>query len=137
MAVGDPEADLHHKKNKPEHPPGHAPEDFPPYVFRPFPAWIYHHKEEPRVVQDAHELANFLSRGWAEHPSKVEEARQRYELEQSDNAAQLLADDRHLSPAAKAEYDAVNDAADDHVLDLPAGKLDKSKKKKKAEEAKE
>lgn len=102
---------------------------FPPYEYRPFPAWLYHWTEEPKLVHDDTQLANHLSRGWVDHPAKVDAARQRYELEHSDNAAQLLADDRRLSPKAKAEYDAANDAADDHVLDLPAGKLDKSKSK--------
>lgn len=129
MAVGDPEADLHHKKNTPDHPPGHAPGDFPPYEFRPFPAWVYHEKEEPRIVKDEHELANFLSRGWAEHPAKAREAFERWELEKSDNAAQRAADDRRMSDKAKAEHAAADDAADDHVLDLPAGKSNKSKSK--------
>lgn len=131
MAVGDKEADLHHKKNRPDHPPGHAPEDFPPYVYQPYPRWLYHEKEEARIVQDASEEANFLSRGWAKHPLDARKAFEAYELERSDNAAQVLADDRRMSDKAKEEYHAVNDAADDNVLDLPAGKLDKSKSKAK------
>lgn len=123
MAVGDPESDRHHKKNAPEPPPV----EFPPYEFRPFPAWVYHWKEEARIVQTEEELANFLSRGWADHPHKVEAARQAYELAKSDNAAQRAADDRRMSPAAKAEHAAADDAADDHVLDLPVPKANKKK----------
>jgi len=138
MAVGDPESDRHHKKNAPDHPPGHAPGDFPTYEYRPFPAWIYHEKEPARLVHDDAELANFLSRGWAEKPHDARKAFEAYELEVSNNAAQRAADDRRMSDKAKAEHDAADSAADDHVLDLPVPKADKSKSKaKKADEAKE
>jgi hypothetical protein len=131
MAVGDREADLHHKKNRPDHPPGHEPGDFPPYVYQPYPKWIYHEQEAAKIIENEMQLANHLSRGWCENPNDAHKAFAAYERERSDNAAQVLADDRRMSDTAKEEYHAVNDAADDNVLDLPAGKLDKSKSKAK------
>lgn len=129
MAVGDSSAEdkLHFKKNKPDLPPGYDEADQPPYVHQPFPAWIYHENEEPRLVKDASELANFLSRGWAENPNDARKAYEAVELEKSNNAAQRNSDDFRMSDKAKAEHEAADSAADDHVLDLPAGKLDKKK----------
>jgi len=125
MAVGDAEADaLHFKKNRPEVPPV----DFPPYEFRAFPAWIYHETEAPRLVKDDSELANFRSRGWAEKPGDARKAFEAYELEVSNNAAQRGADDRRMSATARAEHDAADAVANDHVLDLPVPKLDKKQK---------
>lgn len=136
MAVGDRESDLHHKKNAPDHPPGHAPGDFPPYVYRPYPKWIYHETEPARIVQDEQEHANFKSRGgWVEHPSETRAAYEALELEKSDNAAQRASDDRRMSDKAKAEHDAVDSAADDHVLDLPVPKADKKPRKPRAPKA--
>lgn len=127
MAVGDLESDLHHKKNAPSHPPGHEPGDFPPYVYKPFPAWMYHETEPARLVKDDSEQANLASRGFVDNPNKTREAYERLELEKSNNAAQRASDDRGLSAKAKAEHEAADSAADDHVLDLPVPPAEKRK----------
>lgn len=128
MAVGDPEADRHHKKNAPDHPPGHAPADFPPYVYKEFPRYMHHEKEDARIVKDESEMLALLSRGWAKQPHEARAAFAAVELEKSNNAAQRASDDRRMSEKAKAEHAAVDDAADDHVLDPPVPKADKKKK---------
>lgn len=127
MAVGNSSEEdlLHFKKNKPDLPPGFEPGDQPPYVHQAFPAWIYHEKDEPRLVKDDSELANFLSRGWAENPNDARKAYEAVELEKSNNAAQRISDDARMSDTAKAEHEAADSAADDHVLDLPVPKLNK------------
>lgn len=119
--------DLHFKKNRPDHPEGYAPGDFPAYVYKPYPKWIYHEKEAAKIIHDETELANHRSRGWVENPNDTRAAYEASELEKSNNAAQRAADDRRMSDTAKAEHDAADSAADDHVLDLPAGKLDKKR----------
>lgn len=131
MAVGDKEADLHHKKNAPDHPPGHEPGDFPPYVYVEYPIWLHHAKDDSRLAKDEHEEANLLSRGFTRRHDEAgkQEAYAAYELEKSDNAAQRAADDRRMSEKAKAEHEAADAAADDHVLDLPVPPADKKKKK--------
>lgn len=130
MAIGDSTAEdrLHFQKNKPELPPGFEPENQKPYVHQDFPAWIYHEQEAPRLVRDASELANFRSRGWAENPNDARKAYEAVELEKSNNAAQRISDDARLSDKAKAEFDRVDSAADDHVLDLPVPKANKKPK---------
>lgn len=130
MAVGDRESDMHHKKNAPDPPPGHAPSDFPPYVFKPFPAWMYHETDDARLVHDESELANLQSRGFVDHPSKTRAAYEALEIEKSNNAAQRASDDHRLSAKAKAEHDAADSAADDHVLDLQVPKSEKKPKTK-------
>lgn len=128
MAVGDAEADaLHFRKNRPELPPV----EFPPYEHHAFPAWVYHENEEPRLVQNDDELANFLSRGWATNPHAARAAYETHELSKRDAAFQRASDDRRMSDTAKAEHEAADSAADDHVLDLPVPPADKKPRKAK------
>lgn len=130
MAVGDSskEEKLHFKKNAPDHPDGYGPGDFPPYEYREFPRYMHHEKEEARLVKDESEMLNLLSRGWAKQPHDARAAYEAMELEKSNNAAQRNSDDARLSDKAKAEHEAADSAADDHVLDLPVPKADKKKK---------
>lgn len=83
------------------------------------------------------EHAARLEQGWADRPSDVRAARRAFEMRTSAlPAAQTIYEDRHLSATAKAEFDAVNEAASDHVVNVSdtrkqlqdAGTLPKGKK---------
>ncbi|HMJ82716.1 MAG TPA: hypothetical protein VK504_06095 [Vicinamibacterales bacterium] len=78
-----------------------------------------------------------LDEGWADSPKDVPAAKRRFEMRTSAlPAAQVLYEDRHLGEQAKREFDAVNEAADDHVTNVEetrkqltdAGKLPKPKR---------
>lgn len=65
------------------------------------------------------EHAARLEEGWADRPADVRAAKRAFEIRTAAApAAQTIYEDRHLSPAAKAEFDAINEAASDHVVNV-------------------
>lgn len=100
------------------------------------------HPDRDEVISELRERndrehAARLEEGWADTPDGVPAAKRRYDMRVSSlPSAQIIYEDRHLSEKAKAEFDAVNDAADDHVVDVDgtrkqlrdAGKLPKERK---------
>lgn len=116
---------LHALKNRPDAPSiNGVPITFPPYRYQPYPRALYHATDpsSPRVVKDEAEERNFLSRGWADSPVTAEQAKERAEKAIATAAAERAYTDRNMSDAAKAEVAALEQATDDHVVDVPAPK---------------
>lgn len=73
--------------------------------------------------------------GWADHPNEVKAATRRMQMTLATAAAERAHEDRNLGERATSELEAVDDAADDHVVDVSAtrkelkerGKLPKDK----------
>lgn len=65
------------------------------------------------------EYAARLEEGWASEPGQVRAAKRAFEMRTSAlPAAQIILEDRHLGDKGKAEFDQVNEAADNHVTDV-------------------
>lgn len=102
----------------------------------------YHeHWDHDEVISELREkndkaLAAALEDGWAERPELVKDATRRKQIKLATAAAERQYEDRRLSPEAAAELERVDDAADDHVVDVLAtrktlteqGKLNKEKR---------
>jgi hypothetical protein len=77
-----------------------------------------------------------LDQGWADSPAGVKDATRRMQMKVATLAAEREYTDRNLGEKAMTELRAVDDAADDHVVDVPEtrkqlqaeGKLPKEKK---------
>lgn len=82
------------------------------------------------------EFASLLEQGWADSPDGVRAATRRVQMRVAASAADRWNDDAKLGEKAKAELEAIDAAADDHVVDVPEtrkqlqaeGKLPKEKK---------
>lgn len=115
---------LHRLKNRPDQPTVNGiPLSFPKYAYSPYPRAIYHATDptSPRLVQDADEERNFLSRGWADSPVTAEAAAERHHDQTvAIPAAERAYADRRMSAAAQAEVAALEATADDHIVDVPA-----------------
>ncbi len=59
------------------------------------------------------------AQGWADSPQDMKAAARRLEQEIAKAAAERQYRDRRLSPKAAAELEAIDDAADHHVVDVP------------------
>lgn len=138
--------DLHFRKNRPAGPDI----DFPQYVFRPYPTAMYTKKDDEIVsvlvgVDDTdargnvnpqlrerndRERAEKAAQGWADHPNGIKDAQEVVRAAVRQAAAERAFDDRHLGEQARAELEAVEDAAEDHVLDVPAPKKKPGRKPK-------
>ena len=74
---------------------------------------------DTRLVQTDRECADWLAKGWADEPGGVKSATERLEQDIATAAAHRNWDDRQMSPAAKAEADAVEAAREDFVPEVP------------------
>lgn len=95
-------------------------------------AYRFHVNEQLRA-QNERELKRWIDNGWTTDPAKVREATDRQNKTLAFAAAERAYDDRHLGEQARRELDAVEDAADDHVLDVPAPKKRPGRPKKTTE----
>lgn len=130
---------LHFKKNQPDQPEV----EFPPFRQLPYPTCVYReHSEtgelESRLVgrmdflegevhaalraQNEREHRDALAAGWVDKPDQVRSAKDRANKAIALAAAERAYDDRRLGDKAKRELEALEDAADDHVVDVPAPK---------------
>lgn len=129
---------LHFKKNRPDVPDV----EFPPYRFRPYPMAMYREHPETREVEsklvgvvdyDEHDVVHtplrehndrehtrWLESGWVNKPEDIQSAVDRLNKAVALAAAHRNYDDRNLGPQARAELDQIEDAADEHVLEVPA-----------------
>lgn len=127
---------LHFRKNRPEVPDV----EFPPHVHRPFPTCMYrlnndgeteaqivgvhdfddegHIVEALRSRNEAERLHR-LSLGWAHSPADIRTARREFEKRIAIQAAESNYDDRKLTGKAREERNAIEDAASDHLVDVP------------------
>lgn len=130
--------DLHFRKNRPDGPDI----DFPPYVFRPYPTAMYSKVDGEIVtclvgVEDTDDRGNVnpqlrerndrakaekSANGWADHPDGIKDAQEIVRAAVRLAAAERAFDDQHLSDGARAELEAAEAEAEDHVLDVPAPK---------------
>lgn len=74
------------------------------------------------VVEDESQQERRLADGWARNPDEVKAAKRQYEMNIAKAATERAYDDRHLGEKARTELDAVEAAAEDHVLDVPVPK---------------
>lgn len=82
------------------------------------------------------EFASLLDQGWSETPDGCKAAKARMNRILGEAAAVRWNDDAHLGEKAKAELTAIDDASDNHVVDVPEarkqlqaeGKLPREKK---------
>lgn len=74
--------------------------------------------EALRAKNDA-DLAIALGQGWATTPGGVKDAEARVNRRIADAAAERTHADRHLTGPAKAELDAIENASDLHVVEIP------------------
>lgn len=83
-----------------------------------------------KVVRSAGEYEHFVSQGWTDHP---QQALDRLEAEQdqaSTDAAVRAYDDQHMSEAAKAEAQVVEQASVQHIAEIPEGPKKRGRKPK-------
>lgn len=116
---------LHFLKNRPPVPEVNGePLTFPPYEYRAFPCAMYHASDptSPRLVLDAQEKQNFLSRGWRDTPDEAKSFATQAEADRMTDAAVRAYDDRAMSPAAQAEVAALEKQTNDVVSEVPAPK---------------
>jgi len=117
---------LHRLKNRPDVPTINGiPLSFPPYRYEPYPRALYHASDptSPRLVRDADEERNLLSRGWADSPATAATAAAAHEDRTvAIPAAERAWVDRRMSAAALAEVAALEAETDAHVVDVPAPK---------------
>lgn len=73
---------------------------------------------DSRLVQDEGERQRYYAQGWAETPDGVKAAENAYQERIAYQAAMRAKDDLTLGEKAKAELEAAEDAAEDHVLDV-------------------
>ena len=102
------------------HPPrngGSEPEA--PYVYQPYPKWVFHHREPMRLVETAEAHAR-LDGLWQESPDAATAAYQRLQDDLGTAAAERAYTDRRMTPAAQGEILALERDTDQHVLDPPA-----------------
>jgi len=69
--------------------------------------------------ENERKLAWHLSHGWVAKPDDIRSAKDRLNKMVARAAAERAYDDRHLGPQAAAELEAIEDAADDHVVEVP------------------
>lgn len=82
------------------------------------------------------EYAAMLEQGWASSPSGVKDATRRLQIKLATAAAEREGEDQHMGEKAYAEMRAVDDAADNHVVNVSEtrkqlqaeGKLPKERK---------
>lgn len=100
----------------------------PPYVYKPFPAMLYRPSRldngrvgmEQQVVQNDHEQAVYEGRGFvAGGPGKALEALEARERQIATAAAERAAAERRMSPRAREEAEAIDDATASHVPEIP------------------
>lgn len=72
------------------------------------------------LVHSDRERSEKRSEGWSLHPSEMKADRAKRDRALYESAGHRNFDDRHITGPAKVEMDAVDDAADDHVLDVSA-----------------
>lgn len=65
------------------------------------------------------ELAARLDAEWCSHPSELRAKKDQLNKRVALNAALRAGDDRHLGEQAQRELDAIEEAADDHVVEVP------------------
>lgn len=100
------------------------------YRYQEFPSAIYryvrgtdgHDRIDSRIVQSEGERADYLEKGWALTPTDAKPADDRLQERIAYQAAMRAKDDLRLGEKAKAELEAVEDASEDHVLDVAAPK---------------
>lgn len=76
----------------------------------PCDSCLIHSESERRAKQE---------QGWADSPNGIKDAKRRAEMAFARQAAELNYEDRRLSPRAAAEKEALDDAADHHIVDVP------------------
>lgn len=71
------------------------------------------------LAHSEQDRANKRTEGWADSPNSMKAAKDSQNRRMFEAAGHRNFEDRHLTGPAKAEMQAVDDAADDHVLDVP------------------
>lgn len=129
---------LHFKKNRPDQPEI----EFPAYRYMPFPKAMYRRKgddiesalvgvndytddgELNEQLREKNEAAvhDRLADGWAHSPGQIDAAKRALEMDIAKAAAERAYEDRHLGDKARVELEKIEDAADDHVVNVPEAK---------------
>lgn len=97
------------------------------------------HDDRDEVISEIRERNDkqhqaMLEQGWADSPDQVAAAYMAHRRRTlSEPTAERLYEDRRLSDAAKAEASAIEDAAADHVIDIPEERRRQRDTKSKAE----
>jgi hypothetical protein len=86
-------------------------------------------KWDSRLVANDRERADWLAKGWTDNPDQVEKAHDDYIANVvAVAAAEQKHSDRLMSDKAKEEFHKADQAnGEHHLVDLPAGKLDKKR----------
>lgn len=85
------------------------------------------HRDSDEVISQIRERndkakADLLEQGWAERPDLVKEAAAKLRMKVATLAAERQFEDRRLGEKAAAELEAIDDASEDHVVDVPAAR---------------
>lgn len=84
---------------------------------------------ETALARDAKHFHELESQGWAGHPKDVKTAQDRYNKAIALAAAERATEDRRLGPQAARELEAIEDAADHHVIDVAETRREVAAKK--------
>lgn len=71
------------------------------------------------LAQNEQDRANKIAEGWATSPDQMKASKANLNRRMFEAAGHRNFEDRHLTGPAQAEMQAVDDAANDHVLDVP------------------
>lgn len=100
-----------------------------PYVFREYPKMLYrgavnangkHVIDEQKIVQDRDQETIANGQGWFSNPTQALECVKASELEKAKLAAERNFEVRRMSGKARAEVEAFEAEAGEHVAEIPA-----------------
>jgi hypothetical protein len=85
-----------------------------PYVYQEFPRWLYHATKDPVIVNSTDEQER-LGTEWATTPDGAKAIRAHLDELVANAAAERAAADRKLSPKARREIRARDQATEKHL----------------------